>query len=82
MARPALDFRAAKIMAQEGWEADEIAAAIVARSPNVVDRHKDPVGYATLTAENASTIERADRQDPEGEQPTQADDRPEGPGEM
>jgi hypothetical protein len=76
----ALDFRAAKIMAQEGWEADEIAAAIVARSPNVVDRHKDPVGYATLTAENASTIERADREAPEGEQPPQADDRPEGPG--
>lgn len=77
----ALDFRAAKIMAQEGWEADEIAAAIVARSPNVVDRHKDAVGYATRTAQNAS-IERADRQEPQGEQPPEADARPEGPGGM
>lgn len=77
----ALDFRAARAMAQEGWEADEIAAAIVARSPNIVDRHKDAVGYAARTAENA-LIERADRQEPQGEQPPGADDRPEGPGWM
>lgn len=77
----ALDYRAAQAMAEEGWEADEIAAAIVARSPNIVDRHRDAVGYATRTAENA-LIERADRQEPQGEQPPEADDRPEGPGWM
>lgn len=77
----ALDFRAAKIMAQEGWTTDDIAAAIVARSPFVVDRHKDAVGYATRTAENAS-IERADHEAQQGEQPPEADDRPKGPGEM
>lgn len=77
----ALDFRAAKVMAQEGWEADEIAAAIVARSPFVVDRHKDAVGYAARTAENAC-VERADGQAPQGEQPPEADERPEGPGWM
>lgn len=77
----ALDFRAAKVMAEEGWTTEDIAAAIVARSPNLVDRHKDSVGYATRTAQNAFT-ERADRQEPQGEQPPEADDRPEGPGWM
>lgn len=77
----ALDFRAAKAMAKEGWSADEIAGAIVARSPFVVDRHPDAFGYATRTALNAFN-ERAGFQEPQGEQPPQAADRPEGPGGM
>lgn len=77
----ALDFRAAKAMAKEGWTADEIAEAIVARSPNIFDRHRDADGYATRTAENALN-ERAGQQVPEGEQPPKADDRPDGPGGM
>lgn len=76
----ALDFRAAQAMAQEGWKSDEIAAAIVARSPNLVDRHKDALGYAARTVENA--FERADPPEVKGEQPPEADDRPEGPGGM
>lgn len=76
----ALDFRAATAMAQEGWKPDEIAAAIVARSPFVVDRHRDALGYAARTVENA--LGRADPSEVKGEQPPQADDRPEGPGEM
>lgn len=77
-----LDHRAAQMMAAEGWKADQIAAAILSRSPNVVDRHRDPLGYATRTAENAAMNTRADHQDPQGEHPTQEDDGPKGPGEM
>lgn len=74
-----LDHRAAQIMARDGWQADEIAAAILARSPNLGDRHRDPLGYATRTAENAAISTAADPE-PQGEQPPQADDRPEGLG--
>lgn len=74
-----LDHRAAQIMAGDGWQADEIAAAILARSPNLGDRHRDPLGYATRTAENAAISTAADPE-PQGEQPPQADDRPEGLG--
>lgn len=71
-----LDYRAAQIMAADGWAADEIGGAIVARSPNLVDRHRDPLGYATLTAQNAILTLRAD-QEPQGDQEP---DRPEGLG--
>lgn len=74
-----LDYRAAQMMAADGWRADEIAAAIFSRSPNLGERHRDPLGYAALTAENAVMKLRADPE-PQGEQPTQAADRPEGPG--
>lgn len=77
-----LDHRAAQMMAGDGWAADEIAAAILARSPNIVDRHRDPLGYATRTAENAAINTAADHPDTQGEQPPEADDRPKGPGEM
>lgn len=77
-----LDHRAAQAMAADGWAADEIAAAILARSPNIVDRHRDPLGYATRTAENAAINTAADHPDTQGEQPPEADDRPKGPGEM
>lgn len=75
-----LDYRAAQIMAADGWAADEIGGAIVARSPNLGDRHRDPLGYATLTAQNALLTLRADHPEPQGDQPQ--DDRPEGPGGM
>lgn len=71
-----LDYRAAQIMAEDGWQPDEIGAAIMARSPNLVDRHRDPLGYATLTAENACMNLRADPE-PQGDQ---VPDRPEGLG--
>lgn len=74
-----LDHRAAKMMADEGWQADEIAAAILARSPNLGDRHRDPLGYATRTAENVAISTAADPS-PQGEHPTKEDDRPEGLG--
>lgn len=74
-----LDYRAAQMMVADGWRADEIAAAIFSRSPNLGERHRDPLGYAALTAENAVMKLRADPE-PQGEQPTQAADRPEGPG--
>lgn len=74
-----LDHRAAQMMADEGWGADDIAAAILARSPNLMDRHRDPVGYAVRTAENAVISTEADPK-PQGEQPPQAGDRPEEPG--
>lgn len=77
-----LDHRAAQAMAADGWAADEIAAAILARSPNIVDRHRDPLGYAIRTAENAAINTAADHPDTQGEQPPEADDRPKGPGEM
>lgn len=71
-----LDYRAAQIMAADGWSADEIGGAIVARSPNLRDRHRDPLGYATLTAQNALLTLRADPE-PQGDQEP---DRPEGLG--
>lgn len=71
-----LDYRAAQIMAQDGWEASDVAAAILSRSPNLVDRHRDPLGYASRTAENAAINIRSDR-DPQEGRPQ--GDRPEGP---
>lgn len=70
-----LDYRAAQTMAEDGWSRDEIAAAILTRSPNLGDRHRNPVDYAARTAENV-TISGAE---PQGEQATQELDRPEGP---
>lgn len=66
---------------RQGWTRDESrldyrAAQIMARSPNLVDRHRDPLGYATLTAENACMNFRADP----GPQGDQQADRPEGLG--
>lgn len=77
-----LDHRAAQMMAAEGWGADDIAAAILARSPNLADRHRDPLGYATRTAENVVINTGADHPEPQGEQTPEADDRPKGPGGM
>lgn len=71
-----LDYRAAQTMADDGWSRDEIAAAILTRSPNLGDRHRNPVDYAARTAENV-TIESG--AEPQGEQATQELDRPEGP---
>lgn len=73
-----LDYRAAQMMAADGWQADEISAAIIARSPNLGDRHRDPLGYATRTADNALLNLRPD-QGMQGDQPLGAD-RPEEPG--
>lgn len=71
-----LDYRAAQTMAEDGWPRDEIAAAIITRSPNLVDRHGNPVDYAARTAENVS-IES--EEEPQREQTPKASDRPEGP---
>jgi hypothetical protein len=71
-----LDYRAAQTMAGDGWSRDEIAAAILTRSPNLVDRHRNPLDYAARTAENVTIISGAA---PQGEQAPSASDRPEGP---
>ena len=71
-----LDYRAAQTMAEDGWSRDEIAAAILTRSPNLGDRHRKPVDYAARTAENVTIESEAE---PQGEQATQEPDRPEGP---
>lgn len=71
-----LDYRAAQTMAEDGWSRDEIAAAILTRSPNLGDRHRNPVDYAARTAENVTIESEAE---PQGEQATQELDRPEGP---
>jgi len=71
-----LDYRAAQTMAEDGWSRDEIAAAILTRSPNLGDRHRNPVDYAARTAENVTIESEAE---PQGEQTPQASDRPEGP---
>jgi len=74
-----LDHRAAQEMSRSGWGRDDIAAAILARSPDLVERHRDPLGYAIRTAENAS-IDRAGPPEPQGDHPQ--DDQPKGPGDM
>jgi hypothetical protein len=71
-----LDYRAAQTMAEDGWSRDEIAAAILTRSPNLGDRHRKPVDYAARTAENVTIESEAE---PQGEQTPTASDRPEGP---
>ena len=71
-----LDYRAAQTMAEDGWSRDEIAAAILTRSPNLGERHRKPVDYAARTAENVTIESEAE---PQGEQATQEPDRPEGP---
>lgn len=71
-----LDYRAAQTMAEDGWSRDEIAAAILTRSPNLGDRHRNPVDYAARTAENVTIESEAE---PQGEQTPTASDRPEGP---
>lgn len=68
-----LDYRAAQTMAEGGWSRDEIAAAILTRSPNLGDRHRNPVDYASRTAENVTITKEA----PAGDHPQ--DDQPEGP---
>lgn len=49
-----LDFQAARLMSADGMSVDEVAAGIVAESPNLTARHRDPHGYAVRTAENAA----------------------------
>lgn len=71
-----LDYRAAQTMAKDGWSRDDIAGAILTRSPNLVDRHRNPVDYAARTAESV-TIESGEEL--QGEQTPKASDRPEGP---
>lgn len=71
-----LDYRAARTMAEDGWSRDEIAAAILTRSPNLGDRHRNAVDYAARTAENVTIESEAE---PQGEQTHTASDRPEGP---
>lgn len=76
-----LDYRAAKTMAGEGFGKDEIASAIMSSSPDLLERHRDALGYAVKTAESAFVItKRAEPQDPQGDHPQ--DDGPEGPGGM
>src|SRR5690606_8049254 len=71
-----LDYRAAQTMAEDGWSRDEIAAAILTRSPNLGDRHRNVVDYAARTAENVTITRGAE---PQREQTPKASDRPEGP---
>ena len=63
-------------MAEDGWSRDEIAAAILTMSPNLVDRHRKPVDYATRTVQKVIIESEAE---PKGEQAPQEPDRPEGP---
>lgn len=69
-----IDYRAAQIMAREGWAEGEVAAAILARSPGIEDRHRDPLGYAARTAESAYTGQEP--QPPKGETDPQGPDQP------
>lgn len=76
-----LDYRAAKTMAAAGFQKDEIAAAIMSSSPDLTERHSDPLGYAARTAESVLVItDRTEPQEPQGDHPK--DDGPEGPGDM
>lgn len=71
-----IDYRAAQTMAKNGWSEDEIAGAILTRSPNLVDRHRNPVDYAARTAESVAIESEEELQ---REQTPKASDRPEGP---
>lgn len=49
-----LDFGAARLMTADGMSVDEVAAGILEESPRLIERHRDPHGYAMRTAENAA----------------------------
>ena len=63
-----LDFQAARLMSADGMSVDEVAAGIVAESPNLTARHRDPHGYAVRTAENAAA-QGAKRPSPDDMEP-------------
>lgn len=70
-----IDYRAAQAMARHGWAESEIAAAILARSPGIEDRHRDPLAYAARTAESAY-IDSQKPKNLEGETDPQGPDQP------
>lgn len=49
-----LDFRAARLLSEDGCTPSEVAAMIVFESPDLSNRHRDPADYARRTAENAA----------------------------
>jgi len=49
-----LDFNAARLMTADGLSVDEVAAGIMDESPRLIERHRDPHGYALRTAQNAA----------------------------
>ena len=49
-----LDFGAARLMTADGMSVDEVAAGILDESPRLIERHRDPQGYALRTAQNAA----------------------------
>lgn len=56
-----LDFGAARLMSADGMSVDEVAAGIMEESPRLIERHRDPHGYALRTAQNAALKEGAQR---------------------
>lgn len=56
-----LDFNAARLMTADGMSVDEVAAGILEESPRLIERHRDPHGYALRTAQNAALKEGAQR---------------------
>jgi|MDTG01.4.fsa_nt_gb hypothetical protein len=73
-----IDFGAAKMLAEQGFGQEDIAQAILARSPDVEGRHRNADGYARRTAENAIMKVRpgGTTDEPEGPQGPQG---PQGP---
>lgn len=49
-----LDFGAARLLNEDGMSVDEVAAGILDESPRLIERHRDPQGYALRTAQNAA----------------------------
>lgn len=64
-----LDFNAARLLTAEGMSADEVAAGILEESPRLIERHRDPHGYALRTAQNAALKEGAKRPPPRSPEP-------------
>jgi hypothetical protein len=56
-----LDFNAARLLTADGMSADEVAAGILEESPRLIERHRDPQGYALRTAQNAALKQGAQR---------------------
>lgn len=56
-----LDFNAARLLTADGMSADEVAAGILEESPRLIERHRDPHGYALRTAQNAALKQGAQR---------------------
>lgn len=72
-----VDYRVAKQLLIDGYASEDVASALLQRSPDIETRHPKPWKYVSRTVENAnSKIEQAKRSSPGEDNPSYGDDGP------